>query len=117
MATTDKLTDVRVLCVGDVMLDRFVSGQVKRISPESPVPILSISGTKSFPGGAANVARNVASLGGLCSWSVWSGKTESHASCGTQTWPNAERIVLTNFPVSSKAAAVGSRAARERFDT
>ena len=48
------------------MLDRFVSGQVKRISPESPVPVLSISGTTSFPGGAANVARNVASLGGSC---------------------------------------------------
>jgi D-beta-D-heptose 7-phosphate kinase/D-beta-D-heptose 1-phosphate adenosyltransferase len=66
MTVTDKLSDVRVLCVGDVMLDRYVSGQVKRISPESPVPVLSISGTKSFPGGAANVARNIASLGGLC---------------------------------------------------
>jgi D-beta-D-heptose 7-phosphate kinase/D-beta-D-heptose 1-phosphate adenosyltransferase len=66
MTSTDKLSGVRVLCVGDVMLDRFVSGQVKRISPESPVPILSISGTESFPGGAANVARNIASLGGRC---------------------------------------------------
>ena len=66
MTPTDKLSHVRVLCVGDVMLDRFVSGQVKRISPESPVPVLSISGTKAFPGGAANVARNIASLGGTC---------------------------------------------------
>lgn len=66
MTPTDKLSHVRVLCVGDVMLDRFVSGQVKRISPESPVPVLSISGTKAFPGGAANVARNIASLGGAC---------------------------------------------------
>lgn len=63
---TEKLTGVRVLCIGDVMLDRFVSGQVRRISPESPVPVLSITGTQSFPGGAANVARNVASLGGIC---------------------------------------------------
>lgn len=66
MTDIDKFSGVRVLCIGDVMLDRFVSGQVKRISPESPVPILSISGSMSFPGGAANVARNVASLGGLC---------------------------------------------------
>jgi D-beta-D-heptose 7-phosphate kinase/D-beta-D-heptose 1-phosphate adenosyltransferase len=66
MTVADKLTGVRVLCIGDVMLDRFVSGQVKRISPESPVPVLSISGTQSVPGGAANVARNVASLGGQC---------------------------------------------------
>ena len=63
---SDKLSRVRVLCVGDVMLDRFIAGQVKRISPESPVPVLSVSGTHSFPGGAANVARNVASLGGTC---------------------------------------------------
>ena len=48
------------------MLDRFISGHVNRISPESPVPVLSISGSKSFPGGAANVARNIASLGGRC---------------------------------------------------
>jgi D-beta-D-heptose 7-phosphate kinase/D-beta-D-heptose 1-phosphate adenosyltransferase len=66
MRNTEKLSGIRVLCVGDVMLDRFVSGQVKRISPESPVPVLSISGSQIFPGGAANVARNIASLGGTC---------------------------------------------------
>jgi D-beta-D-heptose 7-phosphate kinase / D-beta-D-heptose 1-phosphate adenosyltransferase len=66
MIATDKFSGVRVLCVGDVMLDRFVSGHVKRISPESPVPVLSIAGTQSLPGGAANVARNIASLGGSC---------------------------------------------------
>jgi D-beta-D-heptose 7-phosphate kinase / D-beta-D-heptose 1-phosphate adenosyltransferase len=66
MTITDKLSHVCVLCIGDVMLDRFVSGQVKRISPESPVPVLSVTETKKFPGGAANVARNIASLGGRC---------------------------------------------------
>lgn len=66
MTVTEKLTGVRVLCIGDVMLDRFISGHVKRISPESPVPVLSVSGTQVFPGGAANVARNIASLGGSC---------------------------------------------------
>lgn len=66
MTITDKLSGIRVLCIGDVMLDRFISGHVKRISPESPVPVLSVTGSTSFPGGAANVARNVASLGGLC---------------------------------------------------
>lgn len=66
MISTEEFTGVRVLCIGDVMLDRFVSGQVRRISPESPVPVLSVSGTEVFPGGAANVARNVASLGGIC---------------------------------------------------
>ena len=66
MTATDKFESVRVLCIGDVMLDRFVHGHVKRISPESPVPVLSIEGTQNFPGGAANVARNIASLGGRC---------------------------------------------------
>lgn len=61
-----KLPDVAVLCVGDVMLDRFVGGAVRRISPESPVPVLSMTETSVFAGGAANVAQNVAALGGRC---------------------------------------------------
>jgi D-beta-D-heptose 7-phosphate kinase/D-beta-D-heptose 1-phosphate adenosyltransferase len=54
---------VRVLCVGDVMLDRFIQGAVKRISPESPVPIFSTEHENAVPGGAGNVARNIFSLG------------------------------------------------------
>lgn len=57
---------VRVLCLGDVMIDRFVQGAVNRISPESPVPVIQISDTESVPGGAANVGRNVSALGGRC---------------------------------------------------
>jgi D-beta-D-heptose 7-phosphate kinase/D-beta-D-heptose 1-phosphate adenosyltransferase len=53
----------RVLCIGDVMLDRFVYGAVSRISPEAPVPVLRQTRLASMPGGAANVARNLASLG------------------------------------------------------
>ncbi|HPE48670.1 MAG TPA: D-glycero-beta-D-manno-heptose-7-phosphate kinase [Hyphomonas sp.] len=53
----------RVVCVGDVMLDRFVYGQVMRISPEAPVPIMRRTREASMPGGAGNVARNLASLG------------------------------------------------------
>ena len=53
----------RLLCLGDVMLDRFVHGKVERISPEAPIPILSIEGERETPGGAANVARNAAALG------------------------------------------------------
>ena len=59
----DKARGQRVLCVGDVMLDRFVYGVVNRISPEAPVPVLRQTRTASMPGGAANVARNLASLG------------------------------------------------------
>lgn len=54
----------KVLVVGDVMLDRYWFGDVERISPEAPVPIAKINKVEDRPGGAANVARNIASLGG-----------------------------------------------------
>ena len=57
------ITTTRVLVVGDVMLDRYWFGDVERISPEAPVPVVRISRSEERPGGAANVARNVAALG------------------------------------------------------
>ena len=53
----------RVLVVGDVMLDQYWHGKAERISPEAPVPVVRISGNEDRPGGAANVALNVAALG------------------------------------------------------
>jgi len=53
----------RVLVVGDVMLDRYWFGDVSRISPEAPVPVVKIERVEERPGGAANVARNAAALG------------------------------------------------------
>lgn len=66
MFDLSNFSNIKILCVGDVMLDRFVIGEVKRISPESPIPILHIKETKNVPGGAANVGRNALSLGGSC---------------------------------------------------
>lgn len=59
-------TDIRALCIGDVMLDRFIQGSVYRISPESPVPVLKMEKSEIVPGGAANVSRNISALGGHC---------------------------------------------------
>jgi rfaE bifunctional protein kinase chain/domain len=53
----------RILVVGDVMLDRYWFGDVTRISPEAPVPVVKVERTEERPGGAANVARNCAALG------------------------------------------------------
>lgn len=53
----------RVLVVGDVMLDRYWFGEVSRISPEAPVPVVKIARSEERPGGAANVARNARALG------------------------------------------------------
>lgn len=49
----------RLLVIGDLMLDEFVWGKVGRISPEAPVPVVEVTGENSYPGGAANVARNL----------------------------------------------------------
>lgn len=57
------LTSVRLLVVGDVMLDRYWFGEVNRISPEAPVPIARITREEIRAGGAANVARNAAAVG------------------------------------------------------
>jgi rfaE bifunctional protein kinase chain/domain len=62
-AWRDRVASTRVLVVGDVMLDRYWFGDVERISPEAPVPIVKIARTEERPGGAANVARNAAALG------------------------------------------------------
>ncbi|MCP4393791.1 MAG: D-glycero-beta-D-manno-heptose-7-phosphate kinase [Alphaproteobacteria bacterium] len=58
-----KFSNAKILCIGDVMLDIFVYGDVERISPEAPVPILKIKHEDTMLGGAGNVAVNIASLG------------------------------------------------------
>src|ERR1700741_3462186 len=57
------VSNARVLVVGDVMLDRYWFGDVSRISPEAPVPVVKFRRSEERPGGAANVARNAAARG------------------------------------------------------
>lgn len=59
----DRLRSARVLCIGDVMLDHYVYGQVGRVSPEAPVPVLAVDSETRTLGGAGNVLRNLAALG------------------------------------------------------
>lgn len=66
MSKLPSFNKARILVVGDVMLDRYWFGDVHRISPEAPVPVLKVSRVEERPGGAANVARNIASLGAHC---------------------------------------------------
>src|SRR5271163_2134021 len=68
--TAARLTEIlgtfpsrKILVIGDLMLDEFLWGKVTRISPEAPVPVVDIQRRAAYPGGAANVARNLASLG------------------------------------------------------
>jgi len=63
--TFDDFKNKKVLVVGDVMIDAYVWGNVSRISPEAPVPVVSVTNKEYRLGGAANVARNIASLGAM----------------------------------------------------
>ncbi len=60
------LAEQTVLCVGDLMLDEFVYGEVTRISPEAPIPVIAVKRSEVMVGGAGNVARNLVSLGTRC---------------------------------------------------
>jgi D-beta-D-heptose 7-phosphate kinase/D-beta-D-heptose 1-phosphate adenosyltransferase len=64
----NRLNDIRVLVIGDVMLDRFIYGSVERISPEAPIPIFTASREEKMLGGAGNVVRNLLSLGAHASF-------------------------------------------------
>ncbi len=59
-----RFSSQRIVVVGDLMLDRYVSGSVERISPEAPVPVVHVKSEQALPGGAANVALNIHALGG-----------------------------------------------------
>jgi len=63
-ALVPKLAGARIVCIGDLMLDRFVYGRAERISPEAPIPVLRIEREESMLGGAGNVVRNIVGLGG-----------------------------------------------------
>jgi rfaE bifunctional protein kinase chain/domain len=73
----EHLNQTRVLVVGDVMLDRYWYGAVDRISPEAPVPVVRVTREEERPGGAANVAFNVVTLGGQASLLTVVGEDEA----------------------------------------
>src|ERR1700730_10685423 len=65
-ALSNAIVRQTVLCVGDLMLDEFVYGEVSRISPEAPAPVIAVTRNEQVMGGAGNVARNIAALGARC---------------------------------------------------
>lgn len=71
--------EIRAAVVGDVMLDRYLLGDVERISPEAPVPVLTVDEERHAPGGAANVAANIAALGARASLTGITGDDDAAA--------------------------------------
>ncbi len=77
---TTSYHQARILVVGDIILDRYWSGPTHRVSPEAPVPVVRINEVEERPGGAGNVALNVASLGASCTLMGITGEDESASS-------------------------------------
>ena len=92
LSLIDLLEDVRVVVLGDVMLDTYVWGDVSRISPEAPVPVLEVVERTYQPGGAANAAAGIAALGGL---------VDVGGVVGADTAAEALRGALASHGVSS----------------
>jgi D-beta-D-heptose 7-phosphate kinase / D-beta-D-heptose 1-phosphate adenosyltransferase len=89
---------VRVACVGDLMIDRFVYGEVTRVSPEAPIPVLARDRELVMLGAAGNVARNVAALGGhVCLVGLVGGDGEGHEALRlVAAEPGVEGFVVTD---------------------
>lgn len=92
MNILEDLSAIRLLVVGDIMLDRYWFGDVSRISPEAPVPVVKVERNEERPGGAANVARNAVSLGSQVTLLALVGNDEAGKSleklvseCGVET--------------------------------
>jgi D-beta-D-heptose 7-phosphate kinase/D-beta-D-heptose 1-phosphate adenosyltransferase len=85
-----------ILCVGDLMLDDFVYGDVSRISPEAPTPVLAVARSEVEIGGAGNVARNIAALGARCIFVGLIGKDDA-ASTLTEAFGKLEGKVVPHL--------------------
>lgn len=108
-----------ILVVGDVMLDKYIHGSVERISPEAPVPVVHATRRTQQPGGAANVAMNVAGLGARATVIGLTGDDEDHGSLlallqsgGVDT----HLITVPGTPTTSKLRILGGSQQMMRLD-
>jgi len=109
----------RILVVGDVMLDKYVWGEVGRISPEAPVPVVRGMHQDEKPGGAANVAMNLARLGAQTTVVGFTGGDENEKLLGASLQSNgvAHQFVSTSeFPTITKTRILGGRQQMLRLD-
>jgi rfaE bifunctional protein kinase chain/domain len=109
----------RVLVIGDVMLDRYWFGEVNRISPEAPVPVVRVSRSEDRLGGAANVARNVAVLGAKVTLIGIVGADDSGAAISrlcAEAGVDAELVVDAAIPTTMKMRVLGRQQQLLRVD-
>jgi len=119
----EQLAGASVLCIGDLMLDRFIYGEVSRISPEAPIPVMRVESELAMPGGAGNVARNLISLGASCTFLSLLGRDtvgrELAAMIGAE--PRIEAYLLTDpervSTIKSRYLAAGQHLLRTDHET
>jgi D-beta-D-heptose 7-phosphate kinase/D-beta-D-heptose 1-phosphate adenosyltransferase len=95
-----QISQQTILCVGDLMLDDFVYGEVTRISPEAPTPVLAVERNEVEIGGAGNVARNIAGLGARCIFVGLIGKDDA-ARTLTHAFAKLDNRVVPNLVVDA----------------
>lgn len=113
------LSKARLLVVGDVMLDRYWFGEVSRISPEAPVPVVKFERTEEVPGGAANVARNATALGARVT--LLSVVGDDEAGARLRELVEAEQVVAclhkdSSIPTTVKLRVIGRQQQLLRID-
>ena len=109
-----------ILVVGDVMLDRYIHGSVDRISPEAPVPVVRTTRRSQQPGGAANVAMNIAGLGARATVIGFAGEDEDGSALSAMlkaAGVEARLILVRDFPTTSKLRILGGSQQMLRLDT
>src|SRR5512138_1045161 len=115
----DRVRETRVLIVGDVMLDRYWFGDVERISPEAPVPVVKIARSEERPGGAGNVARNAAALGARTTLVSTTGVDEASATLEKLLAADNVRTSFHRdgaFPTTVKLRVIGRQQQLLRID-
>ncbi|TQF78299.1 D-glycero-beta-D-manno-heptose-7-phosphate kinase [Elioraea sp. Yellowstone] len=123
VAAARALKRASVLVVGDAMLDRYVYGSVERVSPEAPIPVVTVEREVAMPGGAGNVVRNVTALGGSASFLTVVGDDQAGADLtaliGGQ--PNVEPWLLVQggrlTTVKTRYLAAGQQLLRADRET
>lgn len=112
-------SQARVLVIGDVMLDSYYSGSATRISPEAPVPVVRVQNKESRPGGAANVALNIASLGGKCTLIGYVGCDSEGSELSSKLIKqnvNCKFVEVSNFPTITKLRVLSRHQQLIRLD-
>lgn len=116
----DKFEQLKVVVVGDMMLDRYIWGKINRISPEAPVPVVEMTHELDRPGGAGNVVLNLTSLGAKCTPVSILGNDRSGASLKEQlSAGNADIskiVVMEGRPTTIKTRVIADNQHVVRVD-